>query len=676
MRYLTFLALLIPIMSCSPKTEIPSHSAMDEKTKLEAIELLIEKHGIESTFRIKRGVEQTAALWRSEDGNPADFTQFLLDNFVANEEELEALYHKLERNFEIINGYMHRMNLQLKEPLHLDGPEITNIDFLFGSYAPGAHLNDDLFANKIALITTLNFPFYTLEEKTSLGTQWSRREWAYARMGDQFTARVPAEIVQNSSAILTAADNYISSYNIFMDMLRDDSNVPLFPEGMKLISHWGLRDELKSNYSLTNGLAKQRIIYQVMQRIIDQTIPRQVINKGEMEWNPFNNTLLHEGSAVQSMHENGERYSVLLRNFHAMRAVDPYYPNHPTYIDRAFGQAMEIPQQQVEELFIELLASPQAKSVAKLIEQRLGRPLEPFDIWYNGFKPSFNEDELSNITRKKYPVTNALRADISRILMELGWDQNNAKRISSLITVDGSRGAGHAWGAAMRNDVAHLRTRIGQSGMDYKGYNIAMHELGHCVEQTITMNDVDYYMLNGVPNTAFTEATAFMFQKRDLALLGAKGDFTSNYDYMALDNFWSNFEIMGVSLVDMRVWKWLYSKPEATAEELQEAVERIATDVWDSYYAEIFGVKGQTILAIYSHMIDNPLYLSNYPLGHIIDFQIEQAIGSGPVADHIDRMYTQGRLVPELWMQGAVGSSITLTPLLEATEAALERVKQ
>jgi len=170
---------------------------MDEKTKLEAIELLIEKHGTESTFRIKRGVEQTAALWRSEDGNPADFTQFLLDNFVANEEELEALYHKLERNFEIINGYMHRMNLQLKEPLHLDGPEITNIDFLFGSYAPGAHLNDDLFANKIALITTLNFPFYTLEEKTSLGTQWSRREWAYARMGDQFTARVPAEIVQN-----------------------------------------------------------------------------------------------------------------------------------------------------------------------------------------------------------------------------------------------------------------------------------------------------------------------------------------------------------------------------------------------------------------------------------------------------------------------------------------------
>lgn len=58
--------------------------------------------------------------------------------------------------------------------------------------------------------------------------------------------------------------------------------------------------------------------------------------------------------------------------------------------------------------------------------------------------------------------------------------------------------------------------------MDYKGYNIAVHEFGHNVEQTITMNNVDSYMLNGVPNTSFTEAVAFLFQKRDLELLGLK----------------------------------------------------------------------------------------------------------------------------------------------------------
>ena len=38
-------------------------------------------------------------------------------------------------------------------------------------------------------------------------------------------------------------------------------------------------------------------------------------------------------------------------------------------------------------------------------------------------------------------------------------------------------------GAVRREDRAHLRTRIGAGGMDYKGYNIAIHELGHNVEQ-------------------------------------------------------------------------------------------------------------------------------------------------------------------------------------------------
>jgi len=74
----------------------------------------------------------------------------------------------------------------------------------------------------------------------------------------------------------------------------------------------------------------------------------------------------------------------------------------------------------------------------------------------------------------------------------------------------------------MRKDVALLRTRVPATGMNYKGFNIAMHEFGHNVEQTITLHDVDYYMMHGVPNTAFTEALAFVFQKRDLDVLGIK----------------------------------------------------------------------------------------------------------------------------------------------------------
>jgi len=64
----------------------------------------------------------------------------------------------------------------------------------------------------------------------------------------------------------------------------------------------------------------------------------------------------------------------------------------------------------------------------------------------------------------------------------------------------------------MRSEKAHLRTRVEKMGMNYKGYNIAVHEMGHNVEQTFSLNDNDYTLLQGVPNTAFTEALAFVFQ--------------------------------------------------------------------------------------------------------------------------------------------------------------------
>ena len=58
----------------------------------------------------------------------------------------------------------------------------------------------------------------------------------------------------------------------------------------------------------------------------------------------------------------------------------------------------------------------------------------------------------------------------------------------------------------MRDEKAHLRTRVGADGMDYKGFNIAVHEMGHNVEQTVSLTDIDHTLLQGVPNTAFTEA--------------------------------------------------------------------------------------------------------------------------------------------------------------------------
>ncbi|MBO4593075.1 MAG: hypothetical protein J5678_02660 [Bacteroidaceae bacterium] len=655
-------------------------SNIDKKCVERTIKALSDKYaGVEGVKnRLARGVEQAAAFWTETDGTPADFEAFCMDNFVADPNERARMAAQLEQNFESLWGCFNKINLDLNLPLQVEGPEPTHLDELFGAYSPSAHFTDDMFRQKIAFIVVLNFPFYTLEEKNTMGKDWSRQEWAYARLGDVFIAHVPADVQQALSAQLSASDNYIANYNIQMGHLLSDKGKRLFPD-MSLITHWGLRDELKTHYNEDGeGLAKQRMIYQVMRRIIDQSIPQCVINNPDYDWNPFANTISKGGKQVSADPEPDTRYQYFLDNFHAMQQLDRYCPRYPTAIARAFDGDMEVSFDEIERLFDTFCSSPQVGEVARLIEQRLGRKLEPFDIWYDGFKSrsTLSEDDLSAQTRKLYPNREAFATKgMPSILSQLGFSREKSDFICSHVTVDPSRGAGHAWQSEMRSDNAHLRTRIAEDGMDYKGYNIAVHEFGHNVEQTITLHDVDHYIMRGVPNTAFTEALAFVFQVRDLDFLGYKNDDSTREAMQTLDIFWGCYEIMGVALVDMYTWRWLYEHPDATAAQLKEQVIHIAQEVWNKYYAPLLGEKDSPILAIYSHMIDTPLYLANYPYGHIIHFQLEQQLKGKSVAAEIERIYPAGRLTPQLWMRHAVGSEVSSQPLLDATQEALQHIK-
>ena len=628
---------------------------------------------------LERGVKHAATLWYETDGSQTAFQEFCRANFATSPEAKKALFDKLSRTYEILYGHYNLIDLKLKEPLHLSGEPMEDIDLIVGSYDVSSHFSDDMYATKIAFVTALNFPPFSLTEKTQKGEAWSRLDWAYARMGDMFSARVPASLQMERSRLLTEADAYISDYNICMDKLRNDKGEQLFADGMKLITHWGLRDEIKSDYADTKrGLEKQRMIYEVMKHIVCQDIPAVVINNNKVTWQPFTNKVFENGKELKNpTREQDMRYQHLLNNMRGSMEVDKYYPQMPTQMDRAFEGTMEIPQKDVEKLFVELLSSPQKKQVAKFIEKKLGRKLEPFDIWYDGLSggESIPESELDKITKAKYPNANAVWEDLPRILTDLGWSQAKAQEIVNLVQVDPSRGAGHAWGASMKGSKAHLRTRITPEGMDYKGYDIAVHEFGHNTEQTITLNDVDYYTLNGVPNTAFTEAVAFLFQNRNLDLLGVKNADKDAEHWEALNTFWGTMEIMGVSLVDIAVWEWIYAHPNATKAELKEAVIAEATKVWNTYFADILGGKDQPLLAIYSHMIDNPLYLPNYPVGHLISFQIEGAVKDKNIADELTRMLTYGRIIPQQWMKHAVGEPISIQPLLKKTDEALKALK-
>ena len=71
-------------------------------------------------------------------------------------------------------------------------------------------------------------------------------------------------------------------------------------------------------------------------------------------------------------------------------------------------------------------------------------------------------------------------------------------------------------------------------------------------------------------------------------------------------------------------------------------------------------------------MANAPMYLPNYPFGHIVEFQIEQHFAQladpDNIGDEILRIWKAGCLTPQEWMRQAVGTGVSVDPVLEAVE--------
>jgi hypothetical protein len=634
----------------------------------------------QSRPRLEVGVRQVAALWTAEDGSPEEMARFCAENFVDDPAEMEACFDRLERVYETLWGHLHVINRVLREPVDLDLGEPLPVDRLLVRFSPTAHVEEDFFANGIAFFVLLNFPHHDLAAKEALGPGWDRRQWAMARLGDVHTSRVPSAVTRAIDACTVAMEDYVYGYYVHADHLLSPAGEPMFPAGLRLIEHWGLRDEIRGRYTDPDGLPRQEALHEVMLRIIDGTIPAQVIGSSELYWDPRANRLRRDrpdGPEVPAASfRPDDRYARLLEIYRTYRELDPYHPDAPSVLARAFDVGRELSRERYEKLITTCLESPAARGLFDLIRARLGRDLRPFDIWYNGFKlaGSWDEAELDRRTRALYPTARAFQDDLPRILGLYGFSDETAAFLSRRIVVDDSKGSGHAMGAEMREDAAHLRTRVEPDGMDYKAYNIALHEMGHNIEQIFSLHAMDHYLLRGVPNNGFTEALAIMCQNRDLEILGVAEPDPRAADHQTLDTFLSVMEIGSVGLVEARIWQWMYDHPGATAQELRDAVLTIAKDFWNEYFTPLMGVEDSPLLAVYAHMLSNPAYLPNYSLGHVILFQLESWLRGRDWAAEVERMFRQGNLTPDLWMQEAVGAPISVTPLVEEARRALERL--
>jgi len=678
-----------PSPTTMPVTPPVSSELVNERrppVDLEALAAeLTAKHGEAQRVRIRRGVAQVAATWRDEDG---DLAAFVREQFIADPAQLDATFARLEAVLEQIDGHIHEVGREARRASDVDVGPLLAVDPLLAAYDPAAHVTEDLFLAKPGFVVLLNWPLTSLAERDAEGPKYTRRQWAEARLAGRFARRVPGEVRQAVTRATAEADQYVSQYNLWMHHLVDGTGARPFPSGLRLISHWNLRDELKGRYGDPEGLAKQRMIIKVMERIVTQTIPAGVIDDPRVDWDPFTNKVSaappetieadapgRDGAPrLDGAPEPDVRYAKLLAQFHAARREDPFVPTAPTAIARSFEFGRELPEARVTALLEQVLASPLVPRVAKEIERRLGRPLEPVDLWYAGFKAGGAppEPQLDAITRERYPDAEAFARAMPEVLRGLGFTAERSRWLAERIRVEPSRGAGHAMQAMRRGDFPRLRTRVGAGGMDYKGYNIAVHELGHNVEQVFSLDTVDHTLLAGVPGNAFTEALAFVFQARDLELLGLKQPDAASERERVLNDFWQTWEIAGVALVDVAAWHWMYAHPDATPTQLREAVVRIAEETWTRYYAPVLGGTGTPLLGVYSHMISYPLYLSDYPLGHLIAFQIEEHLAkTGRLGAEFERMASFGAVTPDVWMTHATGAPVSAEPLLRATAAAL-----
>ena len=658
----------------SPASHSAAAAAPSDDTRRAVIAALVERHGESVRSRAETGVRQVATRWQHADGDADALREFCLTHFVVKPDDLAALRDRMEAAITTLYGHLYevRRHLRVWSDLRpVGGEALRAFDGLFAKIDPAPDLTDQMHRQGLAFAALLNFEKPDLDTMLRRGGAWTADEWTDARIAQSFGPRIPGALNDHARDIRHRADKFVSEFHIPVGTLIDERGKRWLEPGRKLIAHWLIREQIRAHYGEPDGLSRQRALMHVMRRAIEGTVPRSIMaGTEEHDWDSAANTLA--GKPVTDV--NGpQRYEHLLAQFHLAQKFDVHYPDHPTAIARKFDLEREMSETGVEQLMLDLLASPVRRKLADLMRQRLGRPLEAHDIYFDEVSDGQTGAELDVIVTKRFPDEAAFEKALPDILRTLGFSSADADFLGGSIRVEIARGAGHAMRPGLPEYGAWLRTNRLDACLGWDGFDTAMHELGHNLEQLVSTHHVARPMLRGVPNTACTEAFAFLYQSLGMRVLdvNSSDDAAKQAGDRAIQTMLSACQIAGPSLVELYTWRWLYAHPGATAGSLRDEMLRIAADLWGRFYEEDFGADPYHTLAAYQHMIAYPLYLADYTLGHIISHQIRSFLsGRDPAAETL-RICAIGRLTPDAWMRQAVGDTVSIEPLLKDVAAAV-----
>ena len=623
--------------------------------------------------KAEAGVNRVANRWQECDGDANEFKDFCEKQFVADAKDRTRLLDRYESALSRIGGHLYEINRHLRRWTDLRGDEMPEIDNLMAMFDPCPDLSDQFYKQKIAFVALLNFDRPDLSTMLEEGHKWSTDQWAEVRAGWAFGPRVPAEVNDRARKLEHEADMFVSEFHVPVGCMVDVNGKSWFEKERKLIAHWLIREEIKAGYTQEGGLEKQRALSWVMSRHIDGTLPKQIMDETcTGKWNPQTNTIDGEDAGELL---GPVRYEQLNTQRSVAVEYDKYYDEHPTAIARKFDLEREIPEETVEQLMIDLLEAPVRKDIAVFMSKKLGRPLEAFDIYLEDISEGASSAELDEKVTAMFKDELVFQDKLPEVLRGLGYSDEDAAFLGTRVNVEIARGAGHAMRPGIPEYHAWLRTNRLDDRLGWDGFDTAMHELGHNLEQLISTHFVPRPLLRNVPNTACTEAFAFLYQNKAREVVGIPVDDEAKaFAIASVEGLLAACQIAGPSLVELYTWRWLYQNPDATPEMLRDEMLRIAADVWDKYFKDQFGEDPYHILAAYQHMVGYPLYLADYTIGHVISHQIKSHMRGKDLAAETKRICSIGRLTPDLWMKRAVGSGISASQLIDDATSGLTQI--
>ncbi|MCE9618506.1 MAG: hypothetical protein K8R92_01190 [Planctomycetes bacterium] len=657
----------------SAQATVPASKANSLPTEA-VITQLVKQHGEAAKKRAETGVKQVALRWRSDDGTAEDFTTFCTTNFVAAEADVTRLLDRLEKMLTSVGGHLYEIRRDLRWWSDVKTDTFAGVDDALAKFDPAPDLSDQFYRQKVAFIALLNFDRGTLAEMLAKGATWSTTRWAEARLAQAFGPRIPMDLADRARKVTHEANQFVSGFHIPVGRMVDQQGKRWFEPDRKLLAHWLVREEVKAGYGDPDGLAKQRALMRVMGRHIDGTIPKAVMEcKGSDDWNPDTNKI-GGGECGETL--GAVRYQFWNSQRDLAAQFDPLYPEAPTAIARKFDLAREIPEAEVERLLISLLEHPVREQIAAWLRKRLGRALEPHDVYFEDIAESRPPEEMNAVVAKHFPDEKEFERKLPEILQSLGFSKDDSHFLGSRIRVEIARGSGHAMRPGMPEYGAWLRTSRLDREFGWDGFDTAMHELGHNLEQLCSTHFAPRPLLRNVPNTACTEAFAFLYQSLGRRVLGLEKpeEVKRSFDLDSVGTMLAACQIAGPSLLELYTWRWIYANPTASAEQLRDQVIAIADQLWSRFYEPLHGKDRNRLLAAYQHMVAHPLYLADYTIGHVMSHQIRSFMRGKELAGETKRITSLGRLTPDLWMRKAVGAPLSIEPLANDCAAALNRI--